>query len=67
VSELSEDEIKVLQSIIRDRLWWEEATRRAKRVSIIAGGILGALALLGTWWPWITHVVQFFIKDVPTT
>lgn len=63
---LSEQQAKALGKIIEDRLWWDEALRRGKRIGVIVGIILASLALLSTWWPWITRMVQFLIQDVPT-
>lgn len=63
--EFTQVEVKVLQELIRDRQWWDEALKRAKRIGIIAGAVFAGLAMLAAWWPWITRVVQFFIKDVP--
>ena len=64
---LSEDDLKALKEIIKARQWWNEATKRIKKISIIAGTILTGLAALAIWWPWITRIVQFFIKDIPIT
>jgi len=62
---LTEDELKVLKEVAKDRLWWDGALSRMKKIGIIAGTIFAGLAFLAMWWPWITNIVQFLIKDVP--
>lgn len=63
---LTPEELLALKEMIKDKLWWNEASKRIKRVSVIAGAVLGGLAFLALWWPWITRIVQLIIKDIPT-
>lgn len=62
---LDPEEVEALKQMIKDRLWWSEATKRAKRIGLIAGGFFAVLAFVAMWWPWITRIVQLIIKDVP--
>ena len=62
---LTEEELKILKDVVKDRVWWNEAIVRFKKVGVIAAAIFGGLAFLAMWWPWITHIVQAMIKDVP--
>lgn len=64
-STLTDDELKVLKKVAKDRLWWDGTLSRMKKIGIIAGAVFAGLAFLAMWWPWITHIVQFLIKDVP--
>lgn len=63
--ELDEDEENALKEMIKDRLWWNMAIQKAKKIGLIAGGFFALLAFLAMWWPWITSMVQFIIKDIP--
>jgi len=64
-NELTDKELAVLRAIIDDRIWWESTMLRLRRVSVIAAILLGGLISLASWWPWITHIVKFFLQDVP--
>jgi hypothetical protein len=63
--ELTAQELRIIRGMIEDRIWWESTYVRFRRVSVIAGILFGGLTLLAAWWPWITHIVKFFLQDVP--
>lgn len=56
---------KALEEIIADRLWWDEAIKRATRMGAIIVAGAAALAFLSAWLPWITSLAQALLKDVP--
>jgi len=61
----NEEEIMALKEVIADRIWWSGALKRIKKISVIAGSAFALLAFLALWWPWITRIMQFLIKDAP--
>ncbi len=65
VIELNPAEKEVLREMIDDRLWWDQAVRRAQRFGIIIAAGAATLAFLAVWWPWITSIAQALLKDVP--
>lgn len=62
---LTEEEILALKQVIADHIWWYGALKRVKKISVIAGSAFALLAFIALWWPWITRIMQFLIKDVP--
>lgn len=62
---LTSRQAAALAEIISDRLWWQEAVKRARVIGLWAAGVTAGLALMASWWPWITRVAQFILQDVP--
>lgn len=62
---LTPEEKAALKEIIDDRLWWDQALRRARKFGIMIAAAAATLAFLAVWWPWITSVAQALLKDVP--
>lgn len=63
---LSKVQQAALAEIISDRVWWDGAIKRFRRTGLWVAGFFAMLAFLAQWWPWITHIMQALIKDVPS-
>lgn len=60
------EEAEALIRVARDRLFMEEAQRRLRKYLWVGGSVIGFLIALASWWPWISHIVSFLIKGVPS-
>lgn len=63
--DLSPAEKAALKEMLADRLWWDEATKKARKFGILIAAGAATLAFLAVWWPWITSMAQALLKDVP--
>lgn len=60
------DEALALKEMLENRVWWKETTKRVKRVSWIAGAMVGAVGIVAAQWPLITQIFQLIIHRSPS-
>lgn len=51
-----------LSEMLADRIWWDGAKKRTRRISVIAVGLVSFFAVLSSNWPWISSVARSIFR-----